>query len=260
MALDIPVPAALPMAPSPAAISAALTDTQVRVTSGFHGARIVLYGAVFDPTTKPSDVVVIVRGPDQPIRIARKTRVAGMWINSRPVVFHGAPGFYMTASTRPLDQIAAFGTLRRLGAGIDHLAINAPFEARTETRYGVRDVVVSRLGSDYLDWRRAVVRLKEAVGLYDANERGVVFVDRGLFKAEIDLPTEAPIGSYEAQIILFQDGQPVSRKVRTLTVEKAGIERTLYLFAHQSPWLYGLVSMVFALGAGWAASVAFRRS
>ena len=153
-----------------------------------------------------------------------------------------------------------FGALRRLGAGIDHLAINAPFEARTETRYGVADVVVSRLGSDYLDWRRAVVRLKESAGLYDADERGVVFVDQDLFKAEIDLPTEAPIGRYEVQIILFQDGQPVSRKVRTLTVEKAGIERTLYLFAHRRPWLYGLVSMAFALGAGWAASVAFRRN
>ena len=99
-----------PVAPPPA-VSAALTQTQVQVTSGFRGARIVVYGAVFDPTTRPSDVVVIVRGPEQPLRIARKTRVAGVWINSRPVVFRGAPGFYQTASTRPLDQIAGFGAL-----------------------------------------------------------------------------------------------------------------------------------------------------
>ncbi|MFZ3006580.1 MAG: TIGR02186 family protein [Phenylobacterium sp.] len=260
MALDIPSPTAPQLTASPAAVSAALTTTEVRVTSSFRGARIVLYGAVFDPTTKPSDVVVIVRGPELPVRIARKTKVAGVWVNSRPVVFRGAPGFYMTASTRPLEEIAGFGTLRRLGAGIDHLAINAPFEQHTETRYGVRDVVVSRLGADYLDWRRAVVRLKENTGLYDADDKGVTFVDTDLFKAEIDLPTEAPIGRYQAEIILFQDGQPVSRKVRSLTVEKAGIERTLYLFAHRSPWLYGLVSMAMALGAGWAASLAFRRT
>lgn len=260
MAIDIPSPTAPLLAPSPAAVSAALTTTEVRVTSSFRGAHIVLYGAVFDPSTKPSDVVVIVRGPEQPIRIARKTKVAGLWVNSRPVVFRGAPGFYMTASTRPLQDIAGFGTLRRLGAGIDHLAINAPLEQRTETRYGVRDVVVSRLGGDYLDWRRAVIRLKENAGLYDADDKGVTFVDKDLFKAEIDLPTKAPIGTYQAEIILFQDGAPVSRKVRTLTVEKAGIERTLYLFAHHSPWLYGLVSMALALGAGWAASLIFRRN
>ena len=56
---------------TPAAISAALTTTSVQVTSGFRGARIVLYGAVFDPANQPRDVVVIVRGPEQPIRIAR---------------------------------------------------------------------------------------------------------------------------------------------------------------------------------------------
>lgn len=249
-----------PPPPEPPVVSAALTETEVRVTSGFRGARIIVYGAVFDPSDKPSDVVVIVRGPDQPIRLARKTRVAGMWLNSRPVVFEGAPGFYMAASTRPLTDIARFGTLRRLGAGLDHLAIAAPAEQRIETRYGVKDMVVSRLGADYLDWRRAVVRLKQKTGLYAADSTKVRFVDRDLFRAEIALPTEAPIGTYQARIILFQDGKPVSMRERSLKVEKVGFERALYLFAHERPWLYGLVSAAIALAAGWAASRAFRRS
>ena len=246
--------------PEVAGVSAVLTTTNVQVTSSFRGARIVLYGAVFDPAAKPSDVVVIVRGPDAPLRLARKVKVAGLWINSRPVVFEGAPGFYMAASTRPLDQVASFSTLRRLGAGIDHLRINAPMEQRSETRYGVRDVVVSGLGADYLDWRRAVVRLKEGAGLYAADERGVTYVDRGLFRAQIDLPAAAPIGAYSAEILLFQDGQEVSRRVRSLTVEKVGAERWLYLLAHNRPWLYGFASVAIALLAGWGASVVFRRN
>lgn len=256
IAADLPPPVAGP----PARVSAALTESEVKVTSSFSGAKIVLYGAVLDPQDKPSDVVVLVRGPDQPARLARKTRIAGLWINSRPVVFEGAPGFYMAASTRPLPQIAGFGVLRRLGAGIDHLALNAPREERVETRYGVRDVVVSRLGADYLDWRRAIVRLKRDAGLYDEDPAGVRFVDEDLFRAEINLPAGAPIGVYTAQIYLFRDGQPVHSRARSLRVEKAGVERALYLFAHRRPWVYGLVSVMIALGAGWAASVAFRRS
>jgi uncharacterized protein (TIGR02186 family) len=203
--------------------------------------------------------VVIVRGPDEPIRIARKSRLAGLWINSRPVVFQGAPGFYIAASTRPLDEIARFGELRRLEAGVDHLKFNAPDEQRTETRYGVRDVVVSRLGGDYLDWKNAVLRLKADEGLYAVNEHGVRFVDKGLFRAEIALPAEAPIGRYEARILLFQNGQPVSEKDRALIVEQVGVERALYLWAHDRPWSYGLAAMAVALGAGWAASAALRR-
>lgn len=243
----------------PPAISAALTDTTVQVSSDFGGARIVLYGAVFDTGSHPSDVVVLVRGPEQPVRLARKRRIAGFWLNSRPVVFHGAPGFYRAASNRPLDQIATFGTLRRLGAGMDHLPIAAPGEQHVEMRYGVRDVTVTTLGADYYIWRRAVVRLKEQAGLYREDDRGVRFVDRGLFRAEIALPAGAPTGIYRADILLFRDGRPVSQRERTLTVEKVGIERALYLMAHDRPWSYGLAAMAFALLAGWAASAAFRR-
>ncbi|WP_430424129.1 TIGR02186 family protein [Phenylobacterium sp.] len=259
MEIDVPPPAVPPPAVAQAAISAALTTTNVQVKSDFRGARIVLYGAVFDTGTRPSDVVVLVRGPDQPVRLTRKQRVAGVWLNSRPVVFRGAPGFYRAASNRPLEDIANFGVLRRLGAGLDHLTINAPEEQRVDTRYGVRDMVVSRLGADYYDWRRAVVRLKTNAGLYHEDGRGVQFVDRGLFRAEIALPTGAPTGVYKADILLFQDGKPVSRRSRTLTVEKVGIERALYVWAHSRPWSYGLAAMAFALAAGWAASAAFRR-
>ena len=87
----------------------------------------------------------------------------------------------------------------------------------------------------------------------------MTFVDSGLFRAEIELPAEAPIGKYEARILLFQDGQAVSEKRRTLSVEKVGVERSLYLWAHRRPWSYGLAAMAFALAAGWAASSAFRR-
>ena len=65
MAIDAAPPPSLPPTPPAAAVSAALTTTNVRVTSSFRGARIVLYGAVLDPSQKPSDVVVISQDADQ---------------------------------------------------------------------------------------------------------------------------------------------------------------------------------------------------
>jgi uncharacterized protein (TIGR02186 family) len=241
-------------------VVAALTDARVKVDSSFRGAKIVLYGAVFNPTDTPADIVVVVRGPDAPVRLVKKTRNMGVWLNSRPVLFEGAPGFYMTASTRPLSEIAGFGALRRLGVGVDHLRIGAPDEARTVTRYGVRDVVVSRLGDDYLDWRRAVIRLKERAELYDTDPDGVSFVDKGLFRAEVDLPTTAPTGQYYAEVWLFQEGRPASVSNLTLTVEKVGFERDIYEFAHRRPWLYGVLCVLLAAGMGYLGSRLFRRT
>lgn len=241
-------------------VAAALTDARVQVDSRFRGATIVLYGAVFNPANDPTDVVVVVRGPDAPVRLVKKTRNLGVWLNSRPVLFEGAPGFYMTASTRPLADIAGFGQLRRLGVGVDHLRINAPEESRTVTRYGVRDVVISRLGEDYLDWRRAVIRLREAAQLYDTDPDGVSFVDRGLFRAEVELPATAPTGEYHAEVWLFREGAPAGVSNLTLTVEKVGFEREVYELAHRRPWTYGLLCVLLAGGMGYLASRVFRRS
>ena len=118
MQLPPPPPAVEAPAPSPSPsiattdqvrVAAALTNAEVRVDSSFRGASIVLYGAVFNPTDTPADVVVVVRGPDGPVRLVKKTRNTGVWLNSRPVLFEGAPGFYMTATSRPLSDIAGFG-------------------------------------------------------------------------------------------------------------------------------------------------------
>jgi len=267
MQLPPPPPAVEAPAPAPSVattdqvrVAAALTNAEVRVDSSFRGASIVLYGAVFNPTDTPADVVVVVRGPDGPVRLVKKTRNTGVWLNSRPVLFEGAPGFYMTATSRPLSDIADFGQLRREGIGLDHLRINAPEESRTVTRYGVRDVVVSRLGEDYLDWRRAVIRLREDAALYNTDPTGVTFVDRGLFRAQIELPAVAPTGRYEAEVWLFQDGQPVSATQMDLTVEKVGIERDIYEFSQNRPWTYGILCVLLAAFTGWAASRVFRRS
>lgn len=241
-------------------VASAMTDARVMIDSSFQGASIVVYGAVFNPTDRPADVVVVVRGPDGPVRLVKKTRNMGFWLNSRPVLFEGAPGFYMTASTRPLSDIADFGQLRRLGVGVDHLRIAAPQESRTVTRYGVRDVVVSRLGEDYLDFRRAVIRLREAAALYNTDPDGVEFVDNGLFRAELELPAVAPTGQYFAEVWLFQDGEPVSVSNLTLTVEKVGLERDIYEFAHRRPWSYGVLTVLLAALMGWGASRVFRRS
>ncbi len=243
-----------------ARIAAALTESLVEVDTGYAGASIVLYGAVFNPGDIPADVVVVVRGPDRPVRLVRKVRVLGMWLNSRPVLFEGAPGYYMTASTRPLSEVADFGTLRRLAVGVDHLRINAPEEQISVTRYGVRDVVISRLEEDYLDWRRAVIRLLENAGLYDTLPRGVTFVDDDLFRAEVVLPVTAPTGIYETEVWLFLDGEPVSVRRGTLSVEKVGVERALYDFAHERAWFYGLLALILAMLTGWGVSAWFRRT
>jgi uncharacterized protein (TIGR02186 family) len=224
--------------PPPVYLSADLTTANVEVDAGYSGARIGVFGAVFDPSGRPADVVVLVRGPDQPAAIARRERRAGLWLNGPPATIASAPGFHLTASNRRLAEIADPSTLQRAGAGTGSLDLSA-----------VTDPMFAR----------AFVRLKAREGLYLEDPAGVTFVDKGLFRARIALPASAPVGRYRVDVLLFQEGQPITRRSRELVVEKVGLERVISSFARQSPWAYGMACMLIALAAGWAASAVFRR-
>lgn len=227
-----------PSPPPPVQLLADLTNANIEVTTGYSGASISVFGAVLDPAGDPADVVVVVRGPDQSVSIARRERRAGLWLNGAPSRVSGAPGFHLTASTRPLSRIADAGTLASSGAGLGGLSLSIP------------------AGAEY---RQAFIRLKAREGLYAENPRGVAFVDRGLFRARVDLPVSAPVGRYRVEVLLFKDGRAVARRGRDLTIEKVGVERLISGFAQQRPWSYGIASVLIALAAGWAASAAFRR-
>ncbi|HZT51370.1 MAG TPA: TIGR02186 family protein, partial [Stellaceae bacterium] len=86
-------------------LTADLSSHLVAITTGFTGTEVVLFGA----TDGPADVIALVRGPERDIAIRRKSRVAGLWINTREVTFRAVPSFYAVYASRPLDAIAPPG-------------------------------------------------------------------------------------------------------------------------------------------------------
>jgi uncharacterized protein (TIGR02186 family) len=255
---EAPVPAQEGGGPPVARISAALTQDVVEIRSNFSGAELTLFGAAAG-LEDGDDIVMIVRGPQRDMRVMRKRRVLGIWINAAPVRFEAVPSFYAVASTRPLDEFATFSALRRNSMGMEHLRLSAPETERTETRFGVTDMRVSDLGADIIDYRAAVVRNKERQDLYAEAPGGVEIIDNGLFSARLFLPPVTPTGVYDAEVYLFRDGAPIARWTDTLEVVKAGAERAIYDLAHQHPLVYGVLAVIMAVLAGWIAAAFGRR-
>ena len=67
-----------------------LTTHFIAITTGFTGTEVVLFGA----TDGTGDVIVIVRGPEHDAVVRRKSRVAGLWINTQQMTFTGVPSYY----------------------------------------------------------------------------------------------------------------------------------------------------------------------
>jgi len=238
-------------------VVAALSQEVVEIRSDFAGAEIILFGAVTN-MQESDDLVIVVRGPQTDLRVMRKERTFGIWINRAPVRFENVPSYYSVASTRSLADIGGFSALRRDGIGLQHLRLSAPESERTEIRLGV-EVTVSEVGENIIEYRNAISRNRRRDALFAETTTGVQILEGGLFRANVALPPATPVGDYGADVYLFRNGNAIAAGTVTLEVRKAGIERIIYNFAHTHGWLYGLVAIALALLFGWGAAAIFSR-
>lgn len=228
-------------------IMAALTQETVEIRENFAGTSLVLYGATRGLTLR-DEIVVVLRGPNQDLRVMRKRRSFGIWVNAAPIEFDTVPSYYAIASSLPLDVIAPPEALARNGIGLETLLEPTP-DANHEPPD--ESVVAS--------YRAAVLRAGGRHALYAETPGGVDVLDGGLFRAVLKLPPRTPVGNYNAEVYLFRDGRPVASRTTSLRVEKAGFERVVYEFAHDAPMIYGLFCVALAMLAGYLASVLFGR-
>ncbi len=219
-----------------------LSNHLVAISAGFAGTDVLLFGA----TEGKGDVVVIVRGPDRAVVVHRKSRVLGVWVNTAQMTFDRAPSFYAIASSRPLAQIAAQTVLAREEMGLQYLRLDLP-RAKASPNVAA-------------EWRAGLISNHQRDGLYRAEVGRVIFLGNRLFRAEFELPANVPTGEYKVKVVLLQDGRVVKAQTTPLTVEKIGAEAAIYDFAYQNSALYGLIAILVALMAGWAAHMAFRKA
>lgn len=228
-------------------IVAGLSRNDVDITTSFDGSDIIIYGAVKRETPIPYDtldVVVTVEGPARAITIRHKERRFGIWVNTGKVSVGSAPNFYVVATTRPLDQILT-------PAEDDRFRISVPLAIRAYA--GTSEV------ADVVPYTEALVRLREASGLYRLDEGAVKLAQDTLFRADVQLPANLIEGFYGTRIFLLRDGEVIDTFRAPIEVRKVGLERWLYRLARYQPFIYGFMSLAIAVFAGWAASALFRQ-
>ncbi|MBK8175768.1 MAG: TIGR02186 family protein [Rhodospirillales bacterium] len=230
---------------------AALSNHLVAVTAGFSGSDVLLFGAIDSAgdessaaSSGPSDIVVVVRGPDGLASVHRKGRSLGIWVNEAGMSFSGVPGFWAMATTRPIaeilpDTVADFHQL-----GLERLVFT-PLENTSVRRAR--------------EFHDALVRTRMDEGLFAAMPGEIHFLGNRLFRTDLWIPANAPIGTYTVSVFLVRDHDVVSAETTPLVVGKVGLEARIYAFAHHQSFLYGMVAVIIAAMAGWLGNLAFRK-
>ena len=218
-----------------------LLPRRIEVDSSFTGSTVILFGV----KSVPGDIIVTLRGPEAPVVVRRKRRVAGIWVNRDAVAFRDVPQYYALAASRPIEAIMETEALDRNQIGTGHILLNT---------------IWTRTADEIASFRVAVHRARERDGLYASEIGEIVVIDDSLFRATLSLPANVPTGEYVAETILVRDGEVLNRRESRLSVEKSGMSAEIFNFAKGNGALYGLIAIAAALVAGWVGGVAFRKN
>jgi uncharacterized protein (TIGR02186 family) len=228
-------------------VIAGLSQTHVSITTDFAGSEIFIYGDVQreSPAPKdwPLDVIVAVTGPLEPVIVRKKERKFGIWVNDAGVKVDAAPSLYVVATTGPFRDVISFTDDFRYKVGIEHLV----------SFIGETDDAEFKEG-----YPEALVRLRRAQGLYFELTGGVKVTDETLFETRIRLPANLVEGDYKTRVFLLRNKTVLDVFESSIEVRKVGLERWIYTMAQEQSALYGLLSILVALTAGWLASTFFR--
>ncbi|WP_144300296.1 TIGR02186 family protein [Elioraea rosea] len=221
---------------------AELSQREVAVTTGFSGAELLVFGTSAGEAAGPGgDVIVTLRGPNAPVVVRRKVRVAGIWLNGPSERFDAAPSFYAVASTRPVEAILPVEERRRLRIGLASLPLSPRGRIEDPT------------------FRQALLELKQDQRLYEEDAEGVQIAADRLFHARLFLPPAVIPGLYRVEILLVRDGRVMAARDLPLTVVRAGTSAEIWHIAREEPLAYGVAAVFLAAFAGWLGSVLFRR-
>ena len=223
-------------------LAADLSSHLIAITTGFTGTEVVLFGS----TDGPSDVIAVVRGPEQEVVVRRKSRVAGLWMNTRRITFTAVPSFYAVYSSKPLAEIAPPSLQSLHQIGLDNLRF-AALEA-------------GRSRADVQDFRAALLAELQRTGRYGKEPGRIAFLGDRLFRATFAFPATVPIGTYLVQIFLVRNKSVVAGQTTPLVVSEIGVSAEVHDFAQRRALGYGLLAVVFAAVAGWLASLPFRNA
>jgi uncharacterized protein (TIGR02186 family) len=223
-----------------------ISQHEVQVRQGFTGTELLLYGAILDPAGSRAgrdyDIVVVLEGPTEAIRLREKTKVAGIWINTHSSEFRSAPSYYAVASSRPIKDIVDERTAAIYELGLPWLQLSpiGAIDPAEQTRFAA-----------------GLVDLRTREGLYRQDPHGVELKEQVLYQARIRLPSSVQTGNYTAETFAITHGRVIASAVSHVEVRKLGFERVVAAFADSEPFFYGIIAVALSLGMGWIAGRLF---
>lgn len=231
--------------PARAELTAKANHDHITVDFFYHGSTVGVRG-IADPDV---DLIIKIASADGHEVLKEKGKKAGLWMNVGTLNFEGTPKLYGIHSTRPVEELLPAAEADRYVLGYPALG---------------RHVEIAPLASEEEKerWFGEYVRFKEASNLYALSAGRITFAEKDgkrEYYIKTPWPYQAPPGNYLATVYAVRDGKVVETAESRVLVEQVGAVKHLAAMAKNHGALYGLLSILAALGAGFGVGLVFRK-
>ncbi|MGV1100536.1 TIGR02186 family protein [Thiovibrio sp. JS02] len=228
------------------ALTAEVAPKEIPITLSYHGAKLTITGQ----SGANDDLVVKISNESHDAAMKYKAKVGGVvWMKKGSLDFKNVPGVYLVTSTADLGRILSDAERSQYQLGYDALAASSSIVAA---------------GGEPADgkWFAEFIRFKEMEMVYSI-QQGTITRQHGengnTFQVEVAWPYQAPPGVYNVEILAVNGGKVVDKAATTFEVQRVGITAALSNMAFNQAALYGIMSVVIAMAAGFAVAAVFKK-
>jgi len=219
-------------------IISGISTNEINIDTKFTGAEILLFGAKDDS----GDVVIVIRGPKKHYLLNKKGKILGVWHNQKRIKFKDAYSYYAFFSIKKISK--SNNLIHNLEIGKN----NINFNMQGKIKNNERD-----------DFKVEFTKILEEKELYLTNSDNINFLDETLFKVMLKFPKNISNGVYTVEIYLIDNNSLSAFQAIPIYVNQVGFSAKIHNMAYNNSFLYGIITILLAVSAGWFANFAFSR-
>lgn len=218
----------------------------IKIDFFYHGSTVSVRG-----TTEPgTDLIIKIASPEGHEILKQKGKVAGLlWMNVGTLKLEQVPNLYSIHSTENIEDLLDQEEMEKYIIGYPALSAHA-------------ELIPAAGKGEKTRWLSEFIKYKESSKLYATSSGKITMKDKDgkqEYYINTEWPYQAPPGIYLVTVYAVKDKKVIEKAEAKVLVEQAGIIKTLSNMAKNNGALYGFISIIAALGAGFGVSMVFRK-
>ncbi len=222
-----------------------VSPEHISIDSLYHGSRVLITGEV----GADEEVIVKITSEEGKVDLRRKGKKGGvLWMNVGELTIEPVSDVYLLFSTSDINEILNPEQQNRYVIGYDALKKIVSLEPVSDE-------------AEKEKWFDEFIKFKETNNIYGVFPGSIDVISSGegrKFRLEAEWPYQAPPREYKVSAYTVKNGLISGESNATLIVEKTGVLKFLSGMAFNNAAVYGVVSIIIALFAGFIVSIIFK--